>query len=76
MQAAALAAAGAAGCSELDQLVQACKSAAGGMGQVALNISADCRGVAMATDEHQLQQEQQAAAINSCFGFLKTNTRR
>jgi hypothetical protein len=78
-QAAALAAAaGAAGCSELDQLVQACKSAAGGMGQVALNISADCRGVAMATDEQQLQQDQQAAAmtINSCFGFLKTNTRR
>jgi hypothetical protein len=75
-EAAALAA-GAASCAELDQLLQACKSAAGGMSQAAHNMSADCRGVGVASED-QLQQEQQAAAmtINSCFGFLKTASRR
>lgn len=77
-EAAALAA-GAATCGELDQLMQVCKSAAGGMSQAALNMTGDCsRGVVGMSPDDQLQQEQQAAAmtINSCFGFLKTASRR
>jgi len=82
LEAAALAAG--ASCGELEQLMYACKS--GGVSQAAgaalaaskhalVNLSADCRGL---SSEQQLQQEQQAAAvtINSCFGFLKTASRR
>lgn len=87
IEAAALAAGSAASCAELEQIMQACKAAPGGMSQAAgaavmagkqvlANMSAECVGVSMATDE-QGHQGQQAAAttINSCFGFLKTATR-